>query len=338
MVWGLADETIGYARGMSDSVRPVHEIEIPQSFREMPRWWREGTVWIDSLPGRLAVICAGWRLRPDGVALHGSNAIALPVTRDGIPLILRVTPPSAGFQLEIDALEFWAGRGTARLIEHEFETGAMLLERLDTTHTLASMPLAEAVPIIARLMRRLAVPIERLAVLSTADVVASRTVRLEGEWERLDQPFDRSILQRALDIAQDLSSTPGDHAVNGDLHFGQVLAAEREPWLAVDPVLLRGDLEYDVARVLWSRLDEMSDDDVVFHFDTVVRVARLDREKAWKWVFYRSVEYWLWGLDQGLTTDPERCRRLVAIFTGRGRPGTQQGPRQRRGPWRKAAI
>lgn len=233
----------------------------------------------------------------------------------GRGLILRLTPPHDAFQLEIDALEFWAGRGTVRLIKHNAEAGAMLLERLDTTQTLASLPLAEAVPLIARLMRRQAIPITDVTVVSTADVVAARSLLLSADWERLDQPFDRSILERTLTITQDLSSTPGDHAVNGDLHFDQVLAGAREPWLAVDPVLLRGDLEYDLARVLWTRLDEMSDDDVVFHFETVVREAQLDRERAWKWVFYRSVEYWLWGLTHGLTTDPDRCGRLVAIFT-----------------------
>jgi streptomycin 6-kinase len=304
-----------YARGMSDSGRLPGEIEIPRSFREMPRWQRGGTAWLDTLPGLLAEMCEIWGLRPDGTALHGSNAIALPVTRADDRLILRLTPPHDAFQLEIDALEFWAGRGTVRLVEHDIEAGAMLLERLDTAHALASLPLVEAVPLIGRLMRRLAIPVTDLTVVSTADVVTARSLLLRAEWERLDQPFDRSILEQTLTIARDLNSTSGDRAVNGDLHFDQVLAGVRESWLAVDPVLLRGDLEYDLARVLWTRLDEMSDDDVVFHFETVVREAQLDRDRAWKWVFYRSVEYWLWGLTHGLTTDPNRCGRLVAIFT-----------------------
>ncbi len=119
---------VGYARGMRDSARPEHEIEIPQSFRELPRWWSDGTEWLDSLPGRIADKCADWRLRPGGSALHGSNAIALPVTRDGVLLLLRLTPPHSSFQLEIDALRFWDGRGTVLLFEHDSDAGAMLLE------------------------------------------------------------------------------------------------------------------------------------------------------------------------------------------------------------------
>lgn len=300
---------------MIDSAWPFPEIEVPQSFREMPRWWAEGTEWLDSLPHRLAGKCVDWRLRPGGPALHGSNAIALPVTRDGVALVLRLAPPHSGFQLEIDALRFWDGRGTVLLIEDDCDAGAMLLERLETTGTLASVPLMNSVPVIARLMRRLAVPANDSDISSTADVVAARTEKLGVEWRRLGRPFDPTILEQTLTIAQDLSSTPRDDAVNGDLHFDQVLAGKREPWLAVDPLLLRGDIEYDLARILWSRLDEMIDDDeVLFHFETVVREAQLDRARAWKWVLYRSVDYWLWGLDNGLTTDPARCRRLVAIF------------------------
>jgi hypothetical protein len=27
--------------------------------------------------------------------------------------------------------------------------------------------------------------------------------------------------------------------------------------------------------------------------------------------FVRSIDYWLWGLDNGLTSDPLRCRRIA---------------------------
>ena len=38
-------------------------------------------------------------------------------------------------------------------------------------------------------------------------------------------------------------------------------------------VILRAGIEYDLAPILWIRLNEMKDDDndVLFHFDTVVR-------------------------------------------------------------------
>lgn len=83
----------------------------------------------------------------------------------------------------------------------------------------------------------------------------------------------------------------------------------------VDPVLLRGDPEYDLARVLWSRLDEFaSDADIIGAFETFVRVAEVPIARARAWVVVRSMSYLLWGLCRGLTWDPPKCRRMLDPF------------------------
>ena len=282
----------------------------------MPRWWHEGPEWLAALPETVRTLCQRWRLTLDGAVRHGSNAIAVPVRRDGEPLVLRVTPPDSRTGEEIRALRFWSGRGTVHLFDAEPAAGASLLERLDSERSLARLPLDDAVPIIARVMRRLAVPAPP-DVPSTTSLVRERIATLEPDWERLGQPFERRVLDAALAATATLCETRSalaDLAVNGDLHFAQVLAGTREPWLVVDPVLLRGDIEYDLARILWTRLDEMPDDqDVARHIETIVREAGLDRERALAWVLYRTVDYWLWGLDYGLTEDPVHCARLAHI-------------------------
>jgi streptomycin 6-kinase len=290
-------------------------IDLPQTFLEMPRWWHEGSGWLAGLPDSVRVICGQWNLILDGRVMHGSNAIAVPVRRDGEPLVLRMTYPDDRTGDEIRALRFWDGRGTVRILDADPACGASLLERLDGEHTLASLPLPEALPIIARLMRRLAVPAPADA-RSTATIVQKRTLSFEPDWDRLGQPFPREILDAALAVSDDLATTSSTLAVNGDLHFEQVLRGTRESWLVVDPVLLRGDIDYDLARILWTRLDELATDrDVREAFETIVREAGLDHDRAHAWVLYRTLDYWLWGLGYGLTEDPVRCARLVRIFS-----------------------
>ncbi len=281
----------------------------------MPRWWHEGPDWLDALPETVRALCQRWRLTRDGAVSHGSNALVVPVRRGGERLALRVTPPDARTVDEIRALRFWNGRGTVRLVDADPAVGASLLERLDSERSLARLPLDEAVPIIARVMRRLAVSAPP-DVPSTASLIRARVVTLEPDWERLGRPFERRVLDAAITAATELVQTSparASLAVNGDLHFAQVLAGTREPWLAVDPVLLRGDIEYDLARILWTRLDEMTDVDVVRYIRTIVREAGLDHERALAWITYRTVDYWLWGLEYGLTEDPVRCARLANI-------------------------
>jgi streptomycin 6-kinase len=270
----------------------------------MPRWWREGAEWLDALPAAVERQCEAWGLSVTGAIAYGSNAIVVPV---GTDRVLRMTPPGPEVAEQVRALRWWDGRGMVMLYDADLEAGAMLLERLSTP--LTTRPVAEAVAVLGQLMRRLAVPPPEDA-RSTAAIVAGRSAELEREWERLQRPFDVGILREALAVAPKLAQTTSNVAVNGDLHSDQVLAGRREEWLTVDPVLLRGDIAYDLGRVLWTRLDEMTD--IVPHFDLAVREAGLDRDRARDWVLFRTVDYWLWGLSVGLTEDPVRCARLVS--------------------------
>ena len=297
-----------------DKPKGSRQVKLPQSFLDMPRWWREGTEWLDDLPRTIRFQCEKWDLGVVGEFAHGSNALVIPVIRENESYALRVTPPGPDFADQVRALQFWDGRGTVQLIEADIDHGAMLLERLDEQHSLTDRPVDEAVAVLGRMMRRLAVQAPS-NVPSTGQLVQVRVAKLEPEWHRLHRPFDRAFLAEALDIAITLSDTSSTLAVNGDLHSGQVLRGTREPWLTVDPVLLRGDTEYDLARVLWTRLDEMANaSEIVEHFETAVEEGRLDHAHARSWVMFRTVDYWLWGLNAGLTEDPRRCQRLASAF------------------------
>jgi streptomycin 6-kinase len=286
-------------------------IVIPKAFLDMPRWWHEGTDWLTALPGTAKAVCRAWDLRLDGEPQHGSNALVLPVRRDGELLALRLTPPGPEVSDQVAALRFWAGRGTVRLEAADLAAGAMLLERLAMDGSLRARPIDEALDVLGTMMRRLAVPAPASAP-STASTVADRAAALPVEWERLGRPFDKSFLSGALEAASRLCVESGDLAVDGDLHSGQVLRGTREPWLTVDPVLLRGDIAFDLGRMLWTRLDELTD--IRAGFEIAVAAARLDVDRARDWVVFRTLDYWLWCLSHGLTEDPVRCDRLVRVF------------------------
>lgn len=97
--------------------------------------------------------------------------------------------------------------------------------------------------------------------------------------------------------------------MHGDLHYGNVLAADREVWLAIDPKPLRGDPHFEVAPLLWNRWDEVvASGDVRSavrrRFHTVVDAALLDEDRARAWVVVREVLNAQWAL-----ADAERAGR-----------------------------
>jgi streptomycin 6-kinase len=285
---------------------------VPASFLAMPRWWSEGQEWLADLPRLVTEQCRQWQLHVVGEAMHGSNAIAVPVVRDGEELVLRLNPPGDDVARHVSALRFWAGRCTVLLIDADLDSGAMLLERLGPS-SLRDRTVEEAVDVLGAMMRRLAVPAPAWAP-STADRARTRAAELEQRW---DGAVDRAFLDEALRVADALSHTDSDLACNADLHSDQVLGGRREQWLAVDPVLLRGDIEFDLARLLWTRLDEMPDEATILAlFERAVAQAAVGRDRARDWVVFRTVDYWLWGLGKGLTEDPLRCHRLARVFVG----------------------
>lgn len=307
---------VSVSRGEEPDRNPSVAVCVPPSFRDMPRWWRAGSAWLDALPALVAAQCARWQLAVTGEPAHGSNALVVPVARGDDLFVLRLTPPGPEVAGQVTALRFWDGRGTVRLVQADVEVGAMLLERLSIGTSLLDVPALEAVAVLGGMMRRLAVPAPP-DVPSTAAVVSERMVTLPAEWERLGRPFDAALLDQAMTAGSRLSWTDSLLAVNADLHSAQVLRGTREPWLTVDPVLLRGDIGYDLARVLWTRIDDMNDArDIVRHFHTTVDAAGIDPEHGRDWVLYRTADYWLWGLSAGLTEDPQRCRRLIQALAG----------------------
>ena len=288
-------------------------LRVPDSFRAMPRWWHEGEAWLDGLPALVAVCCEQWQLAIDGDPWHGSNALVVPVTRQGVAFALRLNPPVPDVVATERALRFWQGHGVVDLIETELARGALLLQRLDGSRTLGHEPLAEAMPILGALGRRLAIPAPD-DVRSTNEIVRAECEAMPAAWERLGRPFSRATLDAVLALAPTLL-TDSTLAVNGDLHGAQVLREPEGDWVVVDPVLLRGDPAYDLARMLWTRLDEMADGDEIHHWlDVVADAAGIDRDHARNWVLFRTTSYWLWGLAHGLTEDPVRCGRLIGAI------------------------
>lgn len=299
-------------------------IEVPETFRAMPRWWAaspEEREWLAGLPHRVATWCARWELTVDGPARHGSNALVVPVLHADGRAALRLAPPGDDTAALSAALRFWRGHGVVTELAADAGQGALLLERLDADRPLTAEPLGVAFPAIGRIARRLAVPAgDDVApgLDSATDEVAARADDLIGAWERLGRPFDRTVIDTAADAATVVLAGRRDPvAVDTDLHFGQVLRDADGRWCVIDPVLRRGDAERTAVEVLWHRVDEMTDREIPSWFDVLVEAAELDPDLARAWALWRVTEYQLWGLEHGLTLDPARCARVSEALGGR---------------------
>ncbi|GAB2990768.1 aminoglycoside phosphotransferase family protein [Saccharothrix stipae] len=268
-------------------------ITVPAGFGSL--LGEEASSWVASLPALATRFCARWRLTPDGDPLHGHVAVVLPVRlADGHPAALKLTWLDEESRDEFAALAAWAGPGVVELLRHDDEHGALLLERLDHTRTLADAPIEEALAVTGGLLRRLRVPAgPRYRRYAFSDVVARNAA--------LGDPLPSALVEQALELGRDLCRTAGTTLVNQDLHYENVLRGYREPWLMIDPKPLSGDPEVGVIPLLWNRFGELDGErGLRDRLAALCDIGELDADRARAWTFCRAVETWLWCLTEDL--------------------------------------
>jgi len=280
-------------------------VAIPAAFgNDAPRSddWR---TWLAALPRRIDDVLAEWELAVDGDAMHGFAALAVPVReRDGRASILRFSWPHDEQEHEHLGLQAWHGDGTVLMYRADPARAVMLLERLHQ-RDLDSVEILEACEIVAGFYPRLHVPaLPQLRALST--YIERWTNNLAAL--PADAPVPRRMVEQAVSLGRDFvtDAATDDVMIHGDLHYENVLAADREPWLVIDPKPMAGDGHYEVAALLWNRWDEaVATGDVRTavrqRFHTVVDIAGLDEERTRDWVVVRMLHNALWCIEDAAT-------------------------------------
>jgi streptomycin 6-kinase len=178
--------------------------------------------------------------------------VAPAVTAEGEDVVLKVQKPHRESEHEAAALELWDGEGAIRLLDHDPEEHALLLECCIPGTPLAAagaeVALGVFVDLLPRLWKPAGPPFRPLA-----DEAAWWAEYLPREWEQAGRQFERPLLDAALEALHELPPTQGEPVLlHQDLHGENVLAAQREPWLAIDPKPLAGEREFGVAPIVRS--------------------------------------------------------------------------------------
>jgi streptomycin 6-kinase len=148
--------------------------------------------------------------------------------------------------------------------------------------------------------------------------VAKWTSEFPREWAGLGRPFPEALLELAVSYLTDMEDCHDAFLVNVDLHYDNILAAAREPWLTIDPKVVNGCIEYGIAPLLWNLYRRKDAPPLLECFDSLVALTASDFELARRWTVVRLVDYWLWALETGLTEDPKMCKELIDDLTAEG--------------------
>jgi streptomycin 6-kinase len=274
--------------------------------RTRARLGAEAEPWLSRVAALVDELTARWELRP-GIPFGGDSiGYTVPATRSGREaVVLRISYPDGWFAQETAALAAWGGDGAVELIDHD-PRGAQLLDRAIPGTSLSEDDDEDrAMGLAADVLERLWIPepggVDRVEVETEAWATS-----MMARHHLVGRPFDRELVTEAIRLLRSLASSQPEHVLlHGDLHLGNVVKAERQPWLAVDPKPLVGERAFDVTALIRDKVEEvLAEPDggkgrVQHRFDLLSERFGLDRERLRDWSFAIVLDYTIWDYEVG---------------------------------------
>lgn len=301
--------------------------EVAENIAEV--FEERGRQWLADLPGLIEERCAAWGLRVTGEAFGGgTHSFVAPVERaDGSVAVLKlpvVDPENLG---EAAALHCYDGDGAVRLYEFDAASHAMLLEWARPGTELLYQPgfpslegrpehigkVEQACALYRRLRRE---PGELPAGLpplpEAAGMVAEWVEMFTAPEADVAQVLPEPLRERALERCAQLATPDGPLLiVNRDTHLGNIVAAEREPWLLIDPKGYLGEAAFDAGFLVMIQVQSAPEAD---HARAVVQrtaaALGVDADRARAWAFLRAMEEIVWAVED---EEPEDLRLHLAV-------------------------
>ena len=203
--------------------------------------------------------------------------------------MLKLAMPHMEGKDEIRGLRYWRGRSMVQLLEADDDSGAMLLERCVPGTSLGSQPEPVQDEIIAAVLKRVwespTEPVDLLGFRHLSEMIdfwCQETIAQRHHWP------DAGLVREGLRVMKELAQpATADVLLATDLHAGNVLRAQREPWLAIDPKPFVGDRSYDPVQHLMN-CEARLHRDAAGLVERVAGLTEVDPHRLRLWMFARA--------------------------------------------------
>ncbi|MEL6346995.1 MAG: aminoglycoside phosphotransferase family protein [Myxococcota bacterium] len=243
--------------------------------------------WLRQLPDTIERLQAKWSLQLGSPLTHEATCswVAPCTQADGSAAIFKLGLPHMEARDEAAGLRFWRGDPTVHLLDHDPDSGAMLLEPCVPGSSLSAEPPAVQDPVLAGILKRLwrtppdPAPFRPLRALIEGQ--NHDLARRAATWPDPGLAHAGAALKHELDAA-----APERFTLATDLHAGNVLRAQRRPWLAIDPKPFVGDPHYDATQHLVNHRERLFQrpEATISRF---AEHAELSAERIRLWLFAR---------------------------------------------------
>jgi len=272
----------------------VVALDVPARLRDAAidegRTW-----WLDELAELMVTVQDRWSLTLGPPLLPGGQAawVAPVVGGTATGWVVKIGGRHAEAEHEAEGLDVWDGGGTVRLLraERHEHTIVLLLERCSPGRPLSDRPEPEQDLVIAGLLRRLWLPpADGWGFRPLQEMCHEWAAEFERAYAEQRRVLDAGMARDGVALLRSLPVTaPGRALLCTDLHAGNVLSAQREPWLVIDPKPYVGDPHFDVLQHLLN-CDERLLADPRTLARRMTDLLDLDLDRVMLWLFARCVQ------------------------------------------------
>jgi len=265
-----------------------------------------GVQWLNAIPTILRECQRRWSLTV-GLPFPGLcfNYVLPATAANGASVVLKICFPDREFHSEAEALIVFDGTGAVRLLNVDRDSGALLLERIQPGTQLSSASDERATSIAAAVMRKLwRPPPENHSFPSVADWGAE-LAQLRAHFGGSCGPFPERLVQSAEKLFAELvASMTAPVILHGDLHHGNILADQRQGWIAIDPKGVVGEPEYEIGALLRNPLPDLLSwpqpgRTLARRLDQLADELAFDRHRLHRWAQAQAVLSAWWAYHQG---------------------------------------
>lgn len=298
-------------------------ITIPSEFQEeIIRRNKQSQDWIDQLPETLETLSRKWALSWNDRPAFGRTGLVVPVDTSFGQAALKLISPAGNVKEEARALNLFAGKAIVHLLNVALPERALLLERLDSSRSIHTLPPEVAVTIAGEIANNLATAVAPIDIPSLTRNAQGWEFGIREQHERARSQgaqVPEQQLEGAVEAILALTKDTTDTMTHGDLSLDNIMKSSTGAWVAIDPQLTSGPIIHEAHTVVRSLLPLVlaSDTPQMLMADLTMRFCNAsgaDYEGAQRLSLARYVASYYWeSQNNGDPANISRLRRAADL-------------------------
>lgn len=276
-----------------------------------------GRAWLNYLPDLVEQLAVKWDLDNFESIDNLSYNYVIGCVQNNNHVILKLGLDKLAVQNEADALRYFSGHGCVKILDQDYDRGALLIERVILGKSLKNFfPYqdAKAIKITSKIIDKFqknSLPPDNKKFKDVAHWLAI----LDKNWNIPLHHLEKArVLSKYL-----LNTTTKSVLLHGDLHHYNILSNGKNSWIAIDPKGVIGDPIYEVGAFIRNPMSELftfNEEDIKNILQNRIKLfsefLRFDEKRIFQWTYVQSVLATCWALEDKM--DPSISLKVADMI------------------------